>query len=219
MDLGFIKWLGHAGFVVEAKGKTIYIDQFRVKNASRKADILLITHPHFDHLSNADIAEVATEGTDVLVPADSTEKIEYGKATSVVPNKQYNIRGIKISTVPAYNIDARRLKNHPKANGWVGYVVDIGGVKVYHAGDTDFIPEMRALAVDLALLPMGGTYTMDLKEAVAAANSMHSTKSFAPMHYKNLLGAEGSVRAEEEFRKEVRNSTILQEIQEPSFSF
>ena len=219
MDLDFLKWTGHAGFILEAEGKTIYIDPFRLKRVEKKADILLITHPHFDHLSADDIAKVATKDTQVLVPSDSTSKIGHGKVTGVAPNGKYNVLGIEVSTVPAYNIVAERLDKHPKANGWVGYIVSANGAKVYHAGDTDFIPEMKPLDVDLALLPIGGTYTMNLDEAIAAANSMRSAKRFSPIHYKNLLGAEGSKRAEDEFSKRVKNSVILGEVHEPSFSF
>lgn len=217
MDLGFLRWTGHAGFIIEGKAGRVYIDPFNL-GSPKRADAILITHPHFDHFSSEDIDAIATDSTEVFVPRDSVGKVMKGKATAVEPFNKYEAAGIRFKTIPAYNTVSERLMNHPKKKGWVGYVIEAEGLRIYHAGDTDFIPEMRDLDVDLALIPMGGTYCMDLTEAIEAAKAIHA-KIVAPMHYKALLGREGSREAEERFRKEVKNSTILKEEGSPRFSF
>jgi L-ascorbate metabolism protein UlaG (beta-lactamase superfamily) len=133
---------------------------------------------------------------------------------AVEPNKDYEIDGIKFRTVPAYNISK---EFHPRANGWVGYIIDANGTKVYHAGDTDATEEMKKVKADILLLPVGGHYTMDLEDAIKIA-SIVKAQSLVPMHYRGLLGEEGSRKAEEELRKRVKNILILEQIQEPYYS-
>ena len=212
-----LNWIDHAGFVVKTKGKTIYIDPFRLQKFEH-ADIILITHPHSDHLSMADISRIADGSTDIFVPKDSVEKLTVGRVTGVEPNKSYNISEIKFSTIPAYNLVKERLHFHPKENKWVGYILNVAAELLYHAGDTDFIDEMKKVDVNLALLPMGGTYVMDTKEMIEASKNIKA-KNVAPMHYRALLGKEGSKKAEELFKKEVKNGIILEQIQEPRYSF
>jgi L-ascorbate metabolism protein UlaG (beta-lactamase superfamily) len=134
---------------------------------------------------------------------------------AVEPNKDYEIDGIKFRTVPAYNISK---EFHPKVNGWVGYIIDVNGIKVYHAGDTDATEEMKKVKADILLLPVGGHYTMDLEDAIKIANIVKA-QGVAPMHYRSLLGLDGSKKAEEEFRKRVKNYLMLEQIQEPYYSF
>jgi len=218
MNFGFVKWIDHAGFEIEAKGMHIFIDPFRVRHPESlgKADIIFITHSHFDHLSEKDISALSGSNTQIVAPSEAVTKL-HGKVLAVKPNKHYSINGIEFDTVPAYNVVAERLNYHPKKNGWVGYVINVGNAKIYHAGDTDFIEEMKKVSADLALLPIGGTYTMTVDEAVTAANSIKA-KYFAPMHYKSLLG-KAYAQAEEKFKAGVKNSIIFEQIQEPYFSF
>ncbi len=214
MEFDFLKWIGHASFVLDVDGKTVYIDPFKIPENSRKADAIFITHPHFDHLNMEDIGKIAVNDTQIFVTKDSISKINVGRVVGVEPNRSYSSDIINFSTIPAYNTAADRLDKHPKANGWVGYILDTGNARIYHAGDTDFVPEMEKIKVDLALLPMSGTYTMDPEEAVSAALRIDA-KKVAPMHYKAVLGLEKARKAEDVFRKKVSNSLIMKEIQEP----
>ena len=214
MEFDFLKWIGHASFVLDVNGKTVYIDPFKIPENSRKADAILITHPHFDHLNMEDISKIAGIETQIFVTMDSVDKIPVGKVVGVEPNKKYSSDILEFSTIPAYNTATERLDKHPKANGWVGYILDTGSATIYHAGDTDFVPEMEKIKVDLALLPMSGTYTMDPEEAISAALRIDA-KRVAPMHYKAVLGLEKSKEAEDNFRKRISNSMIMKEIQDP----
>lgn len=217
MEINFLRLVNHSAFIIKEKRKTIYIDPFKVEG-SEKADIIFITHPHFDHMNVEDIKKIMAKDTIVVLPKDSVDKIDFAKTLGVEPNKEYTVEGIKFRTTPAYNIVESRLKNHPKENGWVGYIIEVDGKTIYHAGDTDFIEEMNGLNVDVALIPIGGTYVMSVEEAIPAAKSINA-KVIIPMHYKALLGEEGSKKAEEKFLKEVKNAKILVEIQEPKYSF
>jgi L-ascorbate metabolism protein UlaG (beta-lactamase superfamily) len=218
MDLSFLKWNGHASFLLTLNGKNVYIDPFNLGAASAHADIILITHPHFDHLSEKDIARIADRKTGVFVPKDSIGKVPVGDVVGVEPNRHYSFNGIEFDTVPAYNKVENRIHYHPKENGWVGYILDVNGIKVYHAGDTDFINEMKKIVTGLAMLPMGGTYVMGVDEVIEAAHSIKAEK-VAPIHYKALLGKAGSKEAEQKFLANVKNGIILKEEGEPKYSF
>jgi L-ascorbate metabolism protein UlaG (beta-lactamase superfamily) len=218
MDLEFLKWIGHASFLLKLNGKNVYIDPFDIRSTKVHADIILITHPHQDHLSEADIKLIANKSTKIYVPKDSVGKIPIGEVIGVEPDKHYSAGPVSFDTVPAYNQTPNKAHFHPKESKWVGYVLDINGTKVYHAGDTDFIKEMSKIDTDLALLPIGGMYVMDVEEAIDAANSIKAQK-VAPMHYRRLLGKEGSKAAEEKFLKNVKNGIILEETEEPKYSF
>ncbi len=215
MDLGFLKWIDHAGFLLMAGGKTVYIDPFQVRKPVR-ADIVFITHSHFDHLSMDDIRRLETPDTRFVAPLETAPKLEGRSVLAVEPGKSYDIEGIKFSTVAAYNVKPARLIFHPKSKGWVGYVIDADGTRVYHAGDTDLTDEMRRVETDIALIPMGGTYTMGLEEAIEAANAIHA-KKVAPMHYRSHFGRGGYKEAEAKFVRGARNGIILDPVQEPSF--
>ena len=180
-----IQWLGHA--TVKIKGKVIiYIDPYQIED-QEKADIILITHGHHDHCSLADIRKIVKPGTQIFFTPDcqsALNSVEDAEFTLVLPNNEYSVGRVTIKTIPAYNIDKQF---HPKENEWVGYIVQMEGKTIYHAGDTDFIPEMENLEVDVAFLPVGGTYTMDAKEAAAAASKIKA-KKFIPMHYGSIIG-------------------------------
>ncbi len=206
-----ISWYGHASFMMEdhATGMKIYhIDPFDFKGrTTKKADIVFITHAHFDHCSIEDLKQVLKQGTAVFAPSGCKEKLGVDVILTE-PNKKYSHNGIKFRTIPAYNIHPSRLQAHPKANNWVGYIIDINGQSLYHAGDTDFIEEMKTLGkIDIAMLPIGGKFTMDVEDAIAAANTIKAKVSI-PMHYKRILG-EKSKEAEEKFRKGVKGTVHI----------
>ena len=187
MDLNdFLKkvvWLGHDGFRIDG-GKTIYFDPFKIAS-TRKADIILVSHEHFDHCSPDDVARIQKDNTIIITEKDSAEKLT-GDVRVVTPGEVMTIGEVKVTTVPAYNIDKQF---HPKEKGWLGFIVEIDGVRVYHAGDTDFIPEMKDLQVDVALLPVSGTYVMTADEAVKAARAIRP-RAVIPMHYGAIVGDE-----------------------------
>lgn len=192
MDTSFITINTHSSIRLETKeGKVIYVDPYGFKAEPHDADLILVTHTHFDHFSPEDIARVRKPGTVFVMPA--TSKGEFSKAgfanesaTFLAPNEQaMPLPGIEIETVPAYNATKRF---HPKENGWLGYVVDVDGVRVYVAGDTDDLPENREIDCDVALVPAGGTYTMDAREAAAFVNALKPAVAI-PEHYGTVAGS------------------------------
>lgn len=214
-DFDDINWLGHAGFYfLDKYGNKIYfVDPFKLADKKlENADIIFITHAHYDHFSQNDIKKISTDKTIIVATADVLAKtdISINKKFAVLPNKNYEINGFSFSTIPAYNNKSARLNFHPKANNWVGYIFNLNGKRIYHAGDTDFIEEMKSLGklgLDVAMLPMGGTYTMDVNEMIEAANAI-GAKYTVPMHYKDLLG-KNYQEAEEKLKKGVINSKVL----------
>lgn len=219
LDLGFLKYIEHSGFMLKSGRNTLYIDPFKISNLMNKADVVFITHSHFDHFSENDLKIISGPDTQYVAPDETAAKLGSSRQVlAVKPEKNYSIAGINFKTVAAYNTNPERLSFHPKSNGWVGYIIETANGKVYHAGDTDLTDEMKKVKTDLALLPMGGKYVMNVDEAIKAANSINAVE-IAPMHYKALLGTDGSRQAEERFKKEVRNSIILNQVQEPHYSF
>lgn len=182
-----IKWLGHDGFEIRVDGVTLMIDPFQV-GEGRQADIILVTHPHFDHCSVDDIARIRKPSTVIVTEPESAEKLSTanlsGDIRIVKPGDSLTVSGILIEAVAAYNMDKHF---HPKEKNWLGFIITIGGVRVYHAGDTDLIPEMNGLSADIALLPVSGTYVMTADEAVAAAKRI-KPKTAIPMHYDSIVG-------------------------------
>jgi len=178
-----ITWLGHDGFLIKGDGKAIAIDPFQVKDCE-SADIILVTHEHYDHCSPEDIQKIQKASTVIVTEANSAAKLS-GDVRVVQPGDKLTVEGIPIEVVPSYNTN----KNfHPKENGWLGFIVTIEGVRIYHAGDTDMIPEMASFDVDVALLPVSGTYVMTAEEAVEAAK-MINPKLAIPMHYDTIVGS------------------------------
>jgi len=187
-----IKWLGHDGFEITTDDLTLMIDPFQVEG-ERQADIILVTHAHYDHCSVDDIAKLVKPSSVIVTEPESAEKLagHCSDIRVVKPGDRLTVSGISIHAVPAYNTNKHF---HPKANNWLGFIVTIDGVRVYHAGDTDLIPEMSELSVDIALLPVSGTYVMTADEAVEAAKAI-GPKTAIPMHYNSIVGSDADARA------------------------
>lgn len=168
-----------------SKGKTIYIDPFKIEKEQHDADIILITHDHYDHYSPEDIEKIEKQETIIVAPKTVKALSKMMNVILVEPNNVYDIQGIKIETIPAYNINK---KFHPKENEWVGYVIEIEGERYYIAGDTDITPENKKVKCDVALVPVGGTYTTTYEEAAQLVNTI-KPKIAIPTHYGSVVGA------------------------------
>ena len=172
-----------------ADGKIIWIDPFRIGDGDHpKADIVFITHAHGDHLSGSDLRKVIKPETIAVGPPDCVSQVPVpdDKRIVVAPGETHTIAGITVEVVPAYNLTRQ---GHPRGNNWVGYVLNLDGRRVYHAGDTDRIPEMKDIRADVVMVPVGGTYTMDAAEAAAAVNEDLKPSVAVPMHY-TVVGSE-----------------------------
>jgi L-ascorbate metabolism protein UlaG (beta-lactamase superfamily) len=189
-----IKWLGNAGFFIR-NSLVVYIDPYNIKDGMEKADLIFLTHSHYDHCSVADIQKIVKEGTRIIAPADCQSKVvrfkEPIQIEVVEPGRELKFGDIKIDVLPAYNEDK---PFHSKEEGWVGYLIKINGLIIYHAGDTDKIPEMQKLTGHkqagkkfVALLPIGGRFTMSAEEAVEAAKMIKPDIAI-PMHYGSVSG-------------------------------
>lgn len=180
-----IRWLGHSSVLIERDGKNIYIDPWKIKSDKVKADLILITHSHYDHCSVEDINKISTEKTIIIATSDSLEKISKGIKKTISPGKEIDSGWVKIVAVPAYNINKQY---HPKSNNWVGYIIELSDASIYIAGDTDFIPEMKNIKVDIVILPIGGTYTMNAMEAAQAVNTIKPQLAI-PIHFGDIVGS------------------------------
>ncbi|MBN2032722.1 MAG: MBL fold metallo-hydrolase [Deltaproteobacteria bacterium] len=176
-------WLGHDAFRIEAS-KTVYFDPFGIAGGP-KADLILISHDHFDHCSPEDVAKVQGKGTVIVTEKNSATKLS-GDIRIIKPGDVLDVEGVKVTGVPSYNTDK---DFHPRRNSWLGFIVELDGVRIYHAGDTDFIPEMKNFRADIALIPVSGTYVMNADQAVKAALSINP-KLAIPMHYGAIVGDE-----------------------------
>ena len=170
--------------------KIIYLDPFGLTGALHDADIIFITHAHYDHFSPEDIEKAANAGTVFVIPASMKGDladlgIESGRVNALLPGESATIEGFEVETVPAYNIDK---SYHPKSNGWLGYIITVGGVRVYAAGDTDATDEAKSVRCDIAFLPIGGKYTMDASEARELARIIAPAAAI-PTHYGSIVGS------------------------------
>jgi len=197
-----IIWLGHDGFLIKLEKASICIDPYKVKvkDSYPPADIILITHEHGDHMSPDDIAKFAGEKTVIIAAKDAAEKLKGAKA--LLPGEKIKIGDVDIEAVPAYNTNK---KFHTKESMKNGYIVTIDGVRIYHAGDTDFIPEMKDIKCDIALLPVSGKYVMTAEEAVEAAKAI-KPKIAIPMHYGS--GVVGTVEDAKKFSDGLKGTGI-----------
>ena len=200
-----IVYLGHAGFLIK-DSLNIYIDPYQIKGDLPMAGIILITHPHFDHLSQEDVEKVSGKDTTVITTPDGLGKLRH--ATAIRPGEEIEIKGVKIKAVPAYN---QGKAYHTRSSGWVGYIVDVGSVKVYHAGDTDLISEMEKIECNIALLPVSGTYVMTAEEAAEAAKAI-SPDIAIPMHYGVIVGSINDAERFKELLKGIVEVVILESL-------
>lgn len=205
-----IEWLGHASFLITYKEKKIFIDPFKIKdNITDRADLILITHSHYDHCSPKDISKLLKEKTIIVCPADCNSKLNRIQRTLdiriIEPNRKMNIEDVLVETIPAYNINK---SFHKREYHWLGYIIKVGKVSIYHSGDTDLIPEMKELKnknIDIALLPVGGIYTMNSEEASEAVKIINP-KIAVPMHYGTIVG---SLEDAQKFKELVGEKAIL----------
>jgi L-ascorbate metabolism protein UlaG (beta-lactamase superfamily) len=195
-----LTWLGHDGFRIQ-NGHVIYIDPYKIE-AGAKADLVLVSHEHEDHCSVEDLKKIVTPNTVIVAHAQSRNdlsKLAAKEVKIVKPGEKLALAGVSVEAVPAYNVNKFRSPGkpfHPKEDGKLGFIVTVNNVRIYHAADTDHIPEMKGMAPDIALLPVSGTYVMTAKEAAEAAG-MINPKIAIPMHYDSIVG---SVKDAQEFK-------------------
>ena len=183
-----IQVLCHSSIKIN-EGKIIYFDPFKINKQYNDADIIIITHDHYDHYSEEDIDKVIKPDTTIVIPEGMQVKllkkgVKNSNIITVEPEKTYVVEGLKFETIPAYNINKAF---HPKDNGWVGYILEIDGIRYYIAGDTDITEENKRVKCDIAFVPVGGTYTMDFKEAAELVNEI-KPKVAVPIHYGSIVG-------------------------------
>ncbi|MHC1624475.1 MAG: MBL fold metallo-hydrolase [Methermicoccaceae archaeon] len=179
-----ITWLGHASFRIKGTSTIMYIDPYVIDEHPPKGDVVLVTHEHYDHCSMENIPILLKKGGVVITTKGCADTLDI-EARVVREGDEVTINDVTVEVVPAYNISK---PFHPRGFG-VGFIVEIDGVRIYHAGDTDLIPEMKDVVTDVALLPIGGTYTMGPEDAVEAA-SLIKPGLVIPMHYNYLSGLE-----------------------------
>ncbi|MEM5827922.1 MAG: MBL fold metallo-hydrolase [Candidatus Aenigmatarchaeota archaeon] len=201
-----IEWLGHASFRVR-NNLVIYFDPYILDENPIKADVIFVSHDHFDHKDDGNIKKISREDTIVIGPRSVTK--DYKNSITVKPYDELEIKGIKVKAFPAYN---PKKPFHPKEKGYVGFIVEIDSLKIYHPGDTELIEEMKELSkekIDVALLPIGGTYVMDVEQALKAIEYIQP-KYVIPMHYGKWRDIE--LKADvEKFKKEAKVEVIVLE--------
>lgn len=194
-----ISWTGHDGFRIKGKNSQdnhliVYIDPYQLSSRYQNqndADVVLLTHDHFDHLSMEDLKQVINDDTSIIAAAECVEKLadlKLKRISGLEPGGKTIMKGLTIEAVPAYNTNK---KFHPRSEGKVGFVLMMTDQRIYHAGDTDLIPEMESVDPDIALVPVSGTYVMNAEEAASAVNKLIRPKRVViPMHYNAIVGTE-----------------------------
>jgi L-ascorbate metabolism protein UlaG (beta-lactamase superfamily) len=194
-----IEWLGHAAFRISVGRAVVYIDPYRVDDGAPPADLILVTHGHYDHFSPQDVERLSTPSTWLVGPAAVAERVS-GQVHSIAPGELLDdeiVRGLHVAAVAAYNTSKRDPDGnlfHPREAGLVGYELNVRGERLYHSGDTDVIPEMdNVTGVDVALLPVSGVYVMTAQEAAEAARRIQPRVA-VPMHWGEHIGTEKDAR-------------------------
>lgn len=207
-----IQLIAQSAIKIETKGgNTIYFDPFKLdEKRNKEADFIFITHPHFDHFSPEDIKAIKTDKTKIIAPEELKIKIEQlgfeiDNIILMKPNEKYELEEIEFETVPAYNINK---DYHKKEYNWVGYIVTVDGKRIYVAGDTDNIEEARNIKCDIACVPVGGTYTMNYKEAVELIKAIKPEIAI-PIHYKTIVGSEQDAISFKEELEDIVDVEIL----------
>ena len=199
-----IKLIAQSAIRIEnSEGKVIYFDPFKITDEfNNDADYIFITHSHYDHFSKEDIKKIKKDNTKIVVTKDITRELEnmgFNNILSVDPNKEYKIDDINFKTIPAYNIDKTF---HKKEYNWVGYIVNINNEVIYVAGDTDNTVEAREVTCDIAFVPIGGTYTMNVEEAAELIKTINP-KVVVPTHYETIVG---SIKDAYDFQNKLKNN-------------
>jgi L-ascorbate metabolism protein UlaG (beta-lactamase superfamily) len=179
-----VKWLGHASFKISHGDTVIYVDPWKLKESPHDATLVLVSHSHHDHYSAEDIAKVSGPETKLIASADVIS--QEGKGQTMGPGLRIELDGVGVTGVPAYNPDKQF---HPREKNWLGFVVEVGSKQIYYAGDTDLTNEMKSLKnIDVALLPVGGTYTMNAAESAEATKYINPGLAI-PYHWGDIVGS------------------------------
>ena len=189
MDVSFITVNAQNSIRIDANGTIIYVDPYQIDEEIHDADFIFITHDHYDHFSLESINKILQRKTAFVVPIAMDKKVRKNTAVGinypVEPGKAYEVNGLSFETVAMYN----KLKPfHPKKSGWCGYIIDVSGTRIYIAGDIDDIDEAKAVKCDIAMIPIGGFYTMNYKEGARLINNM-KPKVAIPTHYGTAVGS------------------------------
>ncbi len=200
--LARLHWLGHASFRLDGP-PTIYFDPLKLSGDAPQADLILISHDHGDHCSPADVKRISGSETVIVTTAAAAKKLA-GDVRAMQPGEKMTVGEVEIEAVPAYNVTK---SHHPKTAGNLGFIVMVGGERLYFAGDTDRIPEMANITCDVALLPVGGTYTMNAEEAAQAAADIKPVVA-VPMHWGDIVG---SLQDAERFRDLCKCKVVIME--------
>lgn len=187
-----IHWLRHAGFKIKSKETTLYIDPYQISGDLEPADVLLISHTHFDHFEEASIKKIANDQTEVVCSHDAVQNIKkwvlVHSIKSLLPGEKAECTNVKIEAHPAYNTDK---EFHPKENQWLGFLIHIDGVKIYFVGDTDPLEELKGIECDIALVPVSGIYLMDPHQAADFVKTLKVSEASIPMHWGTVIDDQG----------------------------
>jgi L-ascorbate metabolism protein UlaG (beta-lactamase superfamily) len=213
--LEHIHWLGHDAFRIDGP-QTVYFDPYQLSEGGPKADVIFISHDHGDHCSPDDVAKILGEDTlivTIAAAADQLPNVPTSNVRIVVPGDVIQVQGIDVEVVPAYNVNKFRSPGvpfHPREAGHAGFVITLEGKRIYHAGDTDHIPEMASLQeIDVALLPVSGIYVMTAEEAVQAAEAIRPRVAI-PMHLGRGIGSPDAAQV---FREEAPVDVAILEME------